>query len=39
VFWIGSNPGPAADVTRSIGEGIADIFSNIGTFFVELGNG
>ncbi|GIE32510.1 hypothetical protein Ait01nite_055550 [Actinoplanes italicus] len=39
VFWIGTNPGPAADVARGIGEGIGEIFSNIGTFFVELSNG
>ncbi|WP_328469970.1 hypothetical protein OHA21_03275 [Actinoplanes sp. NBC_00393] len=39
VFWIGTNPGPAADVTRSLGDGIADIFTNIGTFFVDLSNG
>jgi hypothetical protein len=39
VFWIGTNPGPAADVARGIGEGIGEIFSNIGTFFVELANG
>jgi hypothetical protein len=39
VFWIGTNPGPAAEVARSIGDGIGDIFSNIGTFFVELANG
>lgn len=39
VFWIGTNPGPAADVARSIGDGVADIFSNIGTFFVRLSGG
>jgi hypothetical protein len=39
VFWIGTNPGPAAEVARSIGAGVGDIFSNIGTFFVELANG
>jgi hypothetical protein len=39
VFWIGTNPSPAADVARSIGDGVAQIFSNIGTFFVELANG
>ncbi|MEU4562979.1 hypothetical protein AB0F72_31750 [Actinoplanes sp. NPDC023936] len=39
VFWIGTNPSPAADVARSIGDGIAQIFRNIGTFFSELANG
>ncbi|MEU4424950.1 hypothetical protein AB0F81_30385 [Actinoplanes sp. NPDC024001] len=39
VFWIGTNPGPAADVARSLGQGVADIFTNIGTFFVDLSNG
>ncbi|MEV0903079.1 hypothetical protein [Actinoplanes sp. NPDC049802] len=39
VFWIGTSPGPAADVARSLGQGVADIFSNIGTFFVELSDG
>jgi hypothetical protein len=39
VFWIGSNPGPAAETARGIGDGVAAIFSNIGTFFVELSNG
>ncbi|GLY00646.1 MULTISPECIES: hypothetical protein [Actinoplanes] len=36
VFWIGTNPGPAADVFRGIFDGIVGIFSNIGTFFTEL---
>ncbi|GGN44380.1 hypothetical protein FHR83_004495 [Actinoplanes campanulatus] len=39
IFWIGNDPAGAADVARSIGQGIADIFTNIGTFFVELANG
>ncbi|MBG0561234.1 hypothetical protein [Actinoplanes aureus] len=39
VFWIGTNPGQAADVARSLGDGVADIFTNIGTFFVELSDG
>ncbi len=39
VFWIGTNPTSAADVARSIGDGVANIFTNIGTFFVELANG
>ncbi|MBB4740807.1 hypothetical protein BJY16_004266 [Actinoplanes octamycinicus] len=39
VFWIGTSPGPAADVARSIWDGITNIFTNIGTFFVELANG
>ncbi|TWG24749.1 hypothetical protein [Actinoplanes teichomyceticus] len=39
VFWIGTSPGPAADVARSIGDGFAEIFTNIGTFFVDLARG
>ncbi|GAA2700091.1 MULTISPECIES: hypothetical protein [Actinoplanes] len=39
VFWIGTNPGPAADVARGIGDGVSEIFTNIGTFFVDLANG
>lgn len=39
VFWIGTNPGPAAETTRGLGDGVASIFGNIGTFFVELANG
>lgn len=36
VFYIGTNPGPAADIARSIGDGVAEVFRNIGTFFSEL---
>jgi hypothetical protein len=36
IFYIGTNPGPAADIARSLGEGIAEIFRNIGTFLKEL---
>ena len=39
VFWIGTNPTPAADVARGLGAGVAEIFGNIGTFFSELANG
>jgi hypothetical protein len=39
VFWIGTNPAQAADVARSLWDGIANIFTNIGTFFVELAKG
>ncbi|WIM98992.1 hypothetical protein ACTOB_002620 [Actinoplanes oblitus] len=39
IFWIGTSPGPAADVARGIWDGIANIFTNIGTFFVELAKG
>jgi hypothetical protein len=38
IFYIGTNPGPAADIARSIGDGIAEVFRNIGTFFSELAN-
>lgn len=36
IFYIGTNPGPAADIARSVGDGIAEVFRNIGTFFSEL---
>jgi hypothetical protein len=36
LFYIGTNPEPAADIARAIGDGIATVFRNIGTFFAEL---
>jgi hypothetical protein len=36
IFYIGTNPGPAADIARSIGSGIAEAFRNIGVFFSDL---
>jgi hypothetical protein len=36
IFYIGTNPGPAADIAQSIGSGIADVFRNIGVFFSNL---
>jgi hypothetical protein len=36
IFYIGTNPGPAADITEGLGSGIADLFRNIGVFFSEL---
>ena len=36
IFYIGTNPGPAADIARGIGDGVAEVFRNIGTFFAEL---
>jgi hypothetical protein len=36
IFYIGTNPVPAADIASGIGEGIADMFRNIGVFFSEL---
>ncbi|MEV6493849.1 hypothetical protein AB0M20_35295 [Actinoplanes sp. NPDC051633] len=38
IFYIGTNPGPAADIATSLGDGIANVFRNIGTFFSELAN-
>jgi hypothetical protein len=38
IFYIGTNPGPAADIAKAIGDGIAEVFRNIGTFFSELAN-
>ncbi|GAA2580718.1 hypothetical protein GCM10010435_67550 [Winogradskya consettensis] len=36
IFYIGTNPVPAADTAQGIGDGIADIFRNIGVFFSDL---
>ena len=36
IFYIGTNPGPAADIARRLGDGIAEVFRNIGTFFHDL---
>ena len=36
LFYIGTNPGPAADIARGIGSGIANVFRNIGVFFSNL---
>ena len=36
IFYIGTNPGPAADIFRSLGDGIAEVFRNIGIFFTEM---
>ena len=36
VFYIGTNPGPAADIAHGLGDGFGAIFRNIGTFFSEL---
>jgi hypothetical protein len=36
IFYIGTNPGPAADIAQSVGSGIAGIFRNIGVFFSNL---
>ncbi|WP_412734945.1 hypothetical protein [Krasilnikovia sp. MM14-A1259] len=36
LFYIGKNPGPAADIAKSVGAGVADIFHNIGVFISDL---
>jgi len=36
IFYVGTNPGPAADIAQGIGSGIANVFRNIGVFFSEL---
>jgi hypothetical protein len=38
IFYIGTNPGPAADTAQGLGDGIAEVFRNVGTFFSELAN-
>ena len=36
IFYIGTNPGPAADLGRHIASGFAEAFRNIGVFFSKL---
>ena len=36
IFYIGTNPGPAADITQGISTGVAQVFRNIGLFFSHL---
>ena len=36
IFYIGTNPGPAADIAQGVGSGIAQVFRNIGVFFSNL---
>jgi hypothetical protein len=36
IFYIGTNPGPAADIAQGVGHGIANAFRNIGVFFSTL---
>jgi len=36
IFYVGTNPGPAADIAQSVGSGIANVFRNIGVFFSNL---
>jgi glycerol uptake facilitator-like aquaporin len=38
IFYIGTSPGPAADVARSLGDALAEAFRGIGTFFQNLAN-
>ena len=38
VFYIGTNPGEAADIARGLGDGVELVFTNLGTFFSELSN-
>ncbi|MCU7730491.1 hypothetical protein ODJ79_42820 [Actinoplanes sp. KI2] len=36
IFYIGTSPGPAADIAHSIGDFIAEAFRGIGSFFHQL---
>ena len=36
IFYIGTQPGQAAELTQGIGSGIAEVFRNIGVFFSNL---
>ena len=36
IFYIGTNPGPAADIAHGIGDGLAQVFRNVGVFLKNL---
>ena len=36
IFYIGTQPGPAAEIAQSLGSAIAQAFRGIGTFFHDL---
>ncbi|HEV7961528.1 MAG TPA: hypothetical protein VGP57_03215 [Actinoplanes sp.] len=36
IYYIGTQPGPAADIAKGIGSGIANVFRNVGVFFSNL---
>jgi hypothetical protein len=36
IFYIGTNPGPAADIAQSLWSGVVTVFRNIGVFFSNL---
>ena len=36
IYYIGTNPGPAANIAAGVGSGFAHIFRNIGLFFSNL---
>jgi len=36
IYYIGTQPGPAADIAQGIGSGIANVFRNVGVFFSNL---
>jgi len=38
IFYIGTQPGPAANLAANIGSGIANIFRNVGVFFSNIAN-
>jgi hypothetical protein len=36
IFYIGTNPAEAADIAQSLGDGVTEVFTNIGVFFRNL---
>jgi len=36
VFYVGTNPGPAAQIARGIGAGFGHAFDNVGVFLRNL---
>ena len=36
IFYVGTQPGEAADIARGLGNGVGNVFTNVATFFKEL---
>jgi hypothetical protein len=36
IYYIGTNPAPAADIARNLGDAIGNAFDGIGTFLRNL---
>ncbi len=36
IFYVGTNPGPAAELAGNVGGGLATVFTNVGDFLVRV---